>query len=184
VQPQPASSGAWFYSALSNEWRADHYAPQMNNFCACAGVNTSDACSLIFAQSGHMYIDFALEPDACCHLCDAKDGCGVLVPAWIAQPAAQGKAIFEGVYTDAANRQCSNWCIPGQAAAQDCWAFQEVGGAQQPCMYSENFAFPGGSIVHNLTFTSFVAQTPPRSAFAVRPACEKPCPKQFPVTCQ
>ena len=163
----------------------------MNNFCACAGLNTSAACSLIFSQSGSMYVDFAFAPASCCHLCDAKDGCSALLPNWISQPAEQGKATFEGIYIDAANRQCFNWCVPGEAAAHDCWAFQDVdskvlwlGDRQIPCMYSELFSFPGGTVVHNLTFTSFLEQSPPRSAFTVRNECNKPCPKQFPVTCQ
>jgi hypothetical protein len=177
-QPSPApSTGAWFYSATTNEWRADHYAPQTNNFCACAAQNTSDSCSLIFTHDGHMYVDFPNLP-YCCHLCDSIFGCGVLQPSWI---SSSTNATFKGVYTDTDGRKCYNWCIPGFAAANDCWAFHDD---QTPCMYSENFSFPGGSIAHNLTFTSFDVAAPPESMFVIRPQCNQMCPKIFPITCQ
>ena len=175
---QPRTSGAWFYDIKDQHWRADHHAPQANNFCACANNATHEACSLIFTD-GHLFVDFVDAPANCCHLCDKADGCSPLLPTWISQPAT-GPAVFKGAYVDDDGRDCFNYCIPGAAAALDCWAIHSD---NSPCQYSEVFDFPGMHIVHNLTMTSWQEIAPPPSAFLVRPSCQQPCPRVFPWTC-
>ena len=53
------------------------------------------------------------------------------------------------------------------------------------CDYSEAYNYSGAVFTHNMSFdqASFNPAQPDPAAFAVRPECEKPCPRLFPQTC-
>ena len=186
--PPGGSSGAWQYDFPNRQWRADHNAPQVNNFCSCADNTTTASCALLFVphgppgspyeQRGGLFIDFPSSPSQCCWLCGPDEGCTPITPTWLsaanytpAVPDAQG---------------CAEFCIPGDQAAADCLSYPPGGGSDVPCLYSETFAFgPGQTVVHNLTFLreSFRPGPPPADAFRVRQECAKPCPRLFPTQC-
>jgi hypothetical protein len=181
--PSPPNPGAWFYNFKDQQWRADHDAPQQNNFCACADNTTTQSCHLLFAPDA-LYADFPDAPDTCCRVCNASDGCSALIPTWISGAGSArtyaGNATIDG-------RLCYKYCIPGAEAAADCWAFS-VGpaGEQIPCQYAETFNFGAGTtITHNLTFvaSTYEVREQPPSLFTVRAACRKECPRVFPTTC-
>lgn len=183
----PGGNGEWLYDFPRRLWRADHNAPQVNNFCSCADNSTTDSCSLLFVphgppgspyeRRGGLFVDFPASPSRCCWLCGPDEGCTPLTPTWLsagnyspAVPDAQG---------------CAQFCVPGDQAAADCLSYPPTGGAV-PCQYSETFAFgPGQTVVHNLTFLrdSFRPGPPPADAFRVRPECAQPCPRLFPTQC-
>jgi len=182
--PAAPSSGAWFYDYPARLWRAEHDAPQVNNFCSCANNATTDACALLFVPAapapyagGGLFVDFPARPDDCCWLCGAAEGCTPLTPTWLSG------AKYTSAGVDAAG--CDISCVPGDQAAADCLSYPR-GGSRVPCLYTETFSFgPGQTVVHNLTFdrASYAEGAPPAALFRVRDACAKPCPRLFPATC-
>jgi hypothetical protein len=188
--PAAPSTGAWYYNWPLRAWRAEHDAPTADNFCSCAFASGSAPpaaagnCSLIFPPAAAppapegMYVDFSSAPESCCRLCGAAEGCTTLEPGWLS--ASPARAYTGRVRVGA--RECGRWCVPGDYAAADCMTYD---GASFACDYNEVFNFSSQIIVHNLTFdqATFKAGAPPSSAFAVRPECEKPCPRLFPQTC-
>ena len=200
--PASPNTGAWLYDYPNQLWRADHNAPQNNNFCSCADNATSDSCSLIFVPNGPagatdpriaaggMFVDFPDKPEECCWLCGKDDGCSPLTPDWL----SSGPYVETGVDTGG----CDIFCIPGASATADCLSYppsssssssssssKGVSNASIPCLYTENFSFSGTAIVHNLTFhkETFVPGPPPRDVFNVRAECGKPCKNLFPASC-
>lgn len=152
--PLPLSSGAWYYAFDRELWRADHNAPQMNNvsvrrressmtnaprsfarvqFCACADNTTSASCLLLFQPDG-MYVDYPGNHAACCRACGVEEGCSPLTPTWM---SSNPNRTFVGTFTSALGRTCYEWCVPGDYAAADCWAFSVDNGKQTPCQYHE-----------------------------------------------
>jgi hypothetical protein len=187
--PAAPSTGAWLYPWPARAWRAEHDAPTVDNLCACAFASGSPpasagTCALIFpvaapspAPSG-MFLDFSGQPGACCRLCGADEGCTTLQPAWLSGNANR-------TYTGAVRvgaRTCGQWCVPGDDALADCMSFDEQ---PFPCDYYEAYNFSGSLVTHNLTFAqgTFSPAQPAPAVFAVRPECEKPCPRLFPQTC-
>ena len=177
--PAPPSTGAWFYEWDRRRWRAEHDAPQTNNFCGCASNTTIGSCALIFTPEarGGLYIDFPNSPSLCCHLCDADDGCSILLPGWLS-------ASPNLTYAGEDQQGCGSWCVPGGEAVADCMSYP-LGGGRVPCQYSETFNFSGAVIGHNLTFaTNSYTEGPQSDAlFALRPECAKDCPRLFPSQC-
>lgn len=180
--PAPPTSGAWFYDYPQKLWRADHHAPNSNNFCSCvtdALLNLS--CSLIFspgtgtgvAKPG-LYVDFPEQPESCCFLCSDSTGCSPLIPAWLAN----------STYTGNTEDGCSEFCEQG-AEAMDCMSFPPTG-SMPPCKYMETFSMGAqGTIYHNLSFirSTYLPGPPDSTLFALRPECSKTCPKTFPDQC-
>jgi hypothetical protein len=170
--PAPPTSGAWFYDFPRRLWRADHDAPQSNNFCACA-LNTTDSCSLLFTPAG-LYVDYKDHPQNCCRLCGAAEGCTALSPSWLANGSLVGTT----------EDGCSEYCEPGDEATADCMSFPPSG-RNPPCKYLEHFSFGATTITHNLTFEAqtYVEGPQDPAHFAVRSQCAQPCPNLFPATC-
>ena len=172
--PAPNSTGAWSYDWPRRRWRAQHDAPQLNNFCQCAS-NTTDTCALIFTQEarGGMYVDFPGHPELCCHLCSTADGCSVLTPGWL---SASPNVSFAGE-----SNGCNTWCVPGDYSTHDCMSYPP-GGGRVPCSYTETIP---GNITHELAFDrqSYVEGPQSDSLFTIRPECAKDCPSLFPSTC-
>ncbi len=165
-------SGAWFYDATNHLWRADHYSPQTNNFCTC-GMKTTDSCSLYFTKTD-MYVHFPDHPDTCCRLCAAADGCSILKPDWLSSDAKfTASEVING-------RAANQYCLPGADAAADCMSYADDDGVT-PLRYSETFNFPGMVVTHNLTFTSFEAQSVDPAYFTLPATCNKDCPSLFPA---
>jgi len=186
--PAAPNTGSWQYDFPRRLWRADHDAPQVNNFCSCANNATNASCSLLFVPHGPpgsayearggLFVDFPSAPSECCWLCGPDEGCTPLKPDWLsaAKYAPAGK--------DA--RGCEEFCVPGDQAAADCLSYPPGGGDNVPCLYSETFSFgPGQTVVHNLTFLreTFRPGPPPADAFHVRSECGKPCARLFPAQC-
>jgi hypothetical protein len=175
--PAAPSSGAWFYDWPRHRWRAEHDAPQSNNFCACAS-NASASCALIFTDAGRggLYVDFPDAPGDCCHLCGDDEGCTVLRPDWLSASAA---AVDAGPV-----RGCEQWCVLGDQATADCLSYPPAGG-RVPCAYDESFNFSGALVTHTLAFdaSSYREGDQSDALFAIRPECAKDCPKLFPATC-
>ena len=180
--PAPPTTGAWYYDWPRRLWRADHNAPQNNNFCSCANNATTAACSLLFVPvapghpDGGLFAEFPDAPGDCCRLCGPAEGCTPLMPTWL---SASARKTYAGL--DA--RGCGTWCEPGDEAAADCMSFGAK--SRGACLYTETFRFGQTAVVHNLTFdlSTYVEAAPPAALFAVRPACSKPCPRLFPATC-
>ena len=175
--PAPQSTGAWMYDFPAGHWRAEHHAPQTNNFCSCSNNATTDSCALIFTKSG-MYVDFyETTPPSCCRLCGEAEGCTPLTPDWL---SGNSNKTYIGVDSNG----CGEWCVPGDQAASDCLSYSSQN-PKVPCAYSETFDFGSTVVVHNLTFdaASFKPGRPPAAAFALRPDCQKPCTRLFPAQC-
>ena len=187
--PAPPNAGLWNYDWPRGLWRADHFAPQTNNFCGCANNATTGSCSLIFvprgpagaldprAAAGGMFVDFADSPEDCCWLCGEDEGCTPLSPTWLSGGKYQNNGVDEG--------GCDIFCIPGDTATADCLSYPPSRSNNVPCLYTENYNFGGTLVVHNLTFKkeSFVPGPPPLERFAVRNECGKPCKNLFPAQC-
>ncbi len=185
--PAPlGGSGAWFYDYPSRRWRAEHDAPQVNNFCSCADNTTTASCALLFvphgppqspyAARGGLFVDFPDAPSECCWLCGPDEGCTPLTPTWLSG------ANFTPAGRD--EQGCNIFCAPGDQATADCLSYS--GGSSVPCLYTESFAFgPGETVVHNLTFIrdTFHLGPPPPDAFHLRQECAKPCERLFPAQC-
>jgi hypothetical protein len=182
----PGGSGAWQYDYPRRLWRADHYAPQVNNFCSCADNSTTASCALLFVPhgppgtpyegAGGLFVDFPNAPASCCWLCGADEGCTPLTPSWLSG----------GNYSPAGEdaQGCEVFCEAGDQATADCLSYRP--GSDVPCLYTESFSFgPGQTVVHNLTFQrdTFRPGPPPPDAFRVRQECAKPCPRLFPAQC-
>ncbi|OQS02027.1 hypothetical protein THRCLA_05567 [Thraustotheca clavata] len=147
--PAPLSTGAWYYHYEANgshQWRADHYAPQRNNFCSCAKPGEFSTCELYFDPDG-LYIHFP-SLDDCCRLCTAESGCSPLKPDWLLSSAFTRSPGYDIIH----GRKCYQYCTPG-AVFNDCMSFDSTG---IPCQYSETATFVKElTIIHNLTFTSW-----------------------------
>ncbi|KDO16995.1 hypothetical protein SPRG_17564 [Saprolegnia parasitica CBS 223.65] len=171
--PAAPSTGAWYYRYEANgphQWRADHNAPQANNFCKCAKPGVTDTCQLFFEPSA-LFVHFP-SLGACCSLCSAADGCSPLKPDWLSGNQPQrtpGSEMIDG-------RRCFQYCTPG-AVFNDCMSYDENG---KPCQYSETSTFsPSFTVVHNLTFTSWSKHISDASVFDLPAQCKEPCPRQF-----
>ena len=171
--PAPPSTGAWFYSWPTREWRAEHDAPNSNNFCQCAS-NTTDSCALIFTRAAGMFVDYKDHPEQCCRLCGEAEGCTILTPTWLANGSLVGTT----------EDGCSEYCVPGDQAAADCLSYPPSG-ANPPCKYLETFSFGPNNFTHNLTFfrQTFAEGPQDPALFEIRSECNKPCPKLFPASC-
>jgi len=177
----PFSTGSWYYDYPQRLWRADHHAPNVNNFCSCVTDSLLNlSCSLIFSpgtgtgvSNPGLYVDFPEKPESCCFLCSDSIGCSPLIPDWLAG------SNFTGTVDN-----CNEFCEQG-AEAMDCMSFPPSG-AMPPCKYMETFSMGSqGKIYHNLSFikSSYTPGPPDASLFALRPECSKSCPKTFPDQC-
>lgn len=189
--PAPPSSGAWAYDFPNSLWRADHFAPQSNNFCACSDNTTTGSCALLFVPSGPtgapspidkggMFVDFIDAPHECCWMCGSDEGCTPLIPTWLSNNTYTNFGIDD--------LGCNEFCVPGASAAEDCLSYPIGTAVPQPnvpCKYSETFTFGTTTILHNLTFRrdTFVPGPPPSSVFKIRDECGKPCRNLFPAQC-
>ena len=174
-----------------------HGAGQSNNFCACAsaaGATADDGpssrsggvespeCRLVFASDGWMRVFFpgAAPPGAqqCCQLCTAEEGCGLLLPDWLARANATyaGPEAVEG-------RECDAWRAEG-AVATDEWLVERQG-ARRPCAYREHFSFPSGTYDHQLAFDAegYRPGVVDEKLLDYPANCNKRCPKVFGQTC-
>lgn len=182
--PAAPSTGSWVYEYPRHRWRADHNAPQTNNFCSCVS-NTTDSCALIFVPPdespnarGGLFVDYTDHPELCCFLCDDATGCSPIAPDWL---SANPNATHVGL-DDAG---CDAWCAPGDSASADCLS-TPAPGSRTPCTYFESYNLgPGSVITHNLSFAQDSYREGPQSdaAFALRAECAKDCPRAFPAQC-
>lgn len=169
------STGSWSYDWPSRRWLYEHGPGYASQFCSMNNA-LEQRCRLHFTNTSDMIVEY--QNGTCCSLCTAEVGCSIMRPDWLTHggftPVRQPDALLDG-------KVCTGYARPGADAEIDAWFTTNAG---LPCVYFEEFHFPGAPLkwYHNITFdlSTYKTDPIPDAVFALPDRCRAACPKRFP----
>ena len=176
------NKGSFHYDHKQTRQLWSHGDGQTNNWCQCAGLQTSALCNLHSLERNGTGGMFAVFPtlNHCCMIGDFAHGFGPIRPDWLVRT----NATFGGNQT-VGGRNCPMWRShhPGDwfMMKSDDWSQDDDG---VPCVYEDHFRDVPHALgmKHTLTFdsTTYFTEAEADSIFDIPVGilCDKTCPNK------